>query len=155
MAFARQDKINVTRRPSRHVIAVVRWCALPLLMRAAPSWLHAWVTSTHGGSSSRSSATNMRARLVAAVTGPESRRRHSKTAPGLSDPSAQGPRRELPRCESDQRAHGVAPQRRQAVLRIGGKNRLRMCLIRAPFSRVLGTLILETAIWDSVLPGNG
>ncbi len=43
-----------------------------------------------------------------------------------------------------------APQRRQELARLGGVVRLRVCLIRAPFSRVLGTLIPETSFWDSL-----
>ena len=51
----------------------------------------------------------------------------------------------LPRCfgVSGRRAQGVAPLRRRVALRSVGKFCIRVCLIRVPFSRVLGTLILR------------
>ena len=133
--------------------------------QAGGGWTHRWgrptqrrgnAPSSIGETQARSRLSSFRVRAGTIFVGPrvsDSRRIVRRT--GLSSLSAQRVRQRLPRCatgarkgdspvaseQSDRRVKGAASPRRQPYPRLGDAASRRECFIRAPFSRVLGTLI--------------
>ena len=86
----------------------------------------------------------------------ESESRHPVTNPGLSDLSAK-PCQKSPR-SARRRARSAFGSGDERPSWQGGSFHFRACLIRVPFSRVLGTLILRWQFgtrWRGVTAGNG